>query len=333
MKKKYDLIVVIGRFQPIHIGHEYNVQKAKELADRVLVLVGSASTARSPKNPWTYEERKKMIQMSFPLINIRPLDDYVYDENFWLSKVQAKVAELEPEGKVGILGHYKDSSSYYLHSFPDWDFIETGEWAKDTYINATDIRKHYFEYKPLYLRGVLSDRVWQYLDTFKDTEEYKRLQAEYVFYLTYDAREYPVIISTVDAVVVQSGHILLIKRKSAPGKDLWALPGGHINPSEKLANAAVRELREETKVKIPEGLLLSKAQDQDPKVFDDPNRSQRGRVITNVFYFELDSSKPLPDIRGNDDAKEAKWFPISEFLEMESEMYEDHWSIAYNMVK
>jgi len=330
MKKQYELIVVIGRFQPIHIGHEYNINKAKELADKVLVLIGSASTARSPKNPWTYTERKKMIQMPFPFVDIESLEDYIYDENLWLAEVQTKVAELDIKGKIGILGHDKDSSSYYLHSFPDWEFIDTGEWYPETYINATDIRNHFFDGKFAYLGGVLSERVGIYLAGFAQSEEYPVLKEEYNFNKTYKPEAYPVIVQTVDSVVIQSGHILLVERKFAPGKGLWALPGGHLEVGERLYDAAVRELTEETKIKVTDNIL--KGSYKRNEYFDSPSRSERARVITQVFLFELDDSKPLPDIRGNDDAKEARWIPFNEFLEMESQMFEDHWAIAQSML-
>ena len=60
---------------------------------------------------------------------------------------------------------------------------------------------------------------------------------------------------TVDAVVVQSGHILLVKRGDMPGKGLWALPGGFLNQEETMLDGAIRELKEETKIKVPVPVL------------------------------------------------------------------------------
>ena len=41
MKRKYDLAIFIGRFQPLHNGHVHNIEKGLEIADNVLVILGS----------------------------------------------------------------------------------------------------------------------------------------------------------------------------------------------------------------------------------------------------------------------------------------------------
>lgn len=51
---------------------------------------------------------------------------------------------------------------------------------------------------------------------------------------------------TVDSIVLKSGHVLLVRRKSAPGKNLFAFPGGYLQQNESLVDCAIRELREET---------------------------------------------------------------------------------------
>jgi bifunctional NMN adenylyltransferase/nudix hydrolase len=127
-------------------------------------------------------------------------------------------------------------------------------------------------------------------------------------------------------VVIQSGHILLVRRKAEPGRGLWALPGGFVGQEELLYDSCIRELREETGLKVPEKVLQGSMFKKD--VFDRPDRSTRGRTITHAFYFKLDDLQPLPHIKGGDDAEKARWVPLSEFLTMEDQMYEDHFHIA-----
>jgi len=66
---------------------------------------------------------------------------------------------------------------------------------------------------------------------------------------------YPPVFVTVHAVVVRSGHILIIKRQRSPGKGLMALPGGFIEPEEYLLDACLRKLRQETGLCLDETVL------------------------------------------------------------------------------
>ena len=85
---------------------------------------------------------------------------------------------------------------------------------------------------------------------------------------------YPVVLVTVDAVVRAAGQVLLVRRGRMPGKGLWALPGGFVDPAETVYRSALRELVEETR--IEEAALHAAL--RGVQVFDDPGRSQRGRV-------------------------------------------------------
>ena len=128
-------------------------------------------------------------------------------------------------------------------------------------------------------------------------------------------------------VVVQSGHILLVERKARPGKGLFALPGGFVDQGETLINACIRELREETRLKVPEPVLHGSLKGQ--RVFDDPYRSARGRTITHAFMFDLKPDTSLPKVKGGDDAKSAFWLPLSAL--QPERLFEDHFHIIRAM--
>ena len=127
IEEKKNLAVVIGRFQPFHYGHVYNIDRGLKEAKKVLVLVGSAFNSRSPKNPFTFEEREKMIRdhyrgsPNWDRIEVEPLPDYIYEENQWIADVQEIVTSFATE-TVALIGHEKDESSYYLKNFPQWEF-------------------------------------------------------------------------------------------------------------------------------------------------------------------------------------------------------------------
>lgn len=54
---KYDFLIVIGRIQPLHIGHVKTIKSALDKAEQVILLVGSSNISQSIKNPWTYDQR------------------------------------------------------------------------------------------------------------------------------------------------------------------------------------------------------------------------------------------------------------------------------------
>ena len=96
--------------------------------------------------------------------------------------------------------------------------------------------------------------------------------------------------------------VLLIERLNDPFKNTWALPGGFIDNNEKVINAAYREMKEET------GLKLNKL--SQIGVYGGPKRDPRGRVVS-VAYYGLISRDNLKIVAG-DDAKSAKWFAIGQ---------------------
>lgn len=59
---KYKLALFIGRFQPFHKGHLYSLKKCLELAESVIVAVGSSQESGTKNNPWDFETREKMIE-------------------------------------------------------------------------------------------------------------------------------------------------------------------------------------------------------------------------------------------------------------------------------
>jgi 8-oxo-dGTP diphosphatase len=114
---------------------------------------------------------------------------------------------------------------------------------------------------------------------------------------------------TVDAVIFvreeRDLRLLLIKRKNDPFKEKWALPGGFLEEDEALVDGARRELEEETGLK-PKDLWQIKA-------FGAPDRDPRGRIISIAFLGILEA---VEEVEGNDDAGEAKWFPLSNLPEL-----------------
>ena len=342
---KYDALVFIGRFQPFHNGHKAIVNAAIKQAKEVIIVVGSSFASRNIRNPFTFEERRQMIKSVFPGNNVKvvPVSDYPYDDNKWVRAVQNVVhgalAWSADPIRIGLIGHEKDGSSYYLKIFKPlgWGNVSV---ANVDGINATDIRvallgNNKEQYNPVSVMPIETVRVMTKIFTDGPdgySESWMTLRAEYQMVKKYKeawkAAPFPPTFMTVDAVVVQSGHILLVKRGDMPGKGLWALPGGFLNQGETMLDGALRELKEETKIKVPLPVLAGSIKDS--KTFDAPNRSQRGRTITQAFYIDLGFAEELPKVKGSDDAEKAFWVP---FHEVKQElMFEDHFHIIDHFV-
>jgi bifunctional NMN adenylyltransferase/nudix hydrolase len=345
-KKKYDFLVFIGRFQPAHNAHIEIIDEALERADNVIVCIGSAYQPRTPKDPFTAREREDMIASAVCETEVHRLffqyiADKKYNDQQWALDIQDSVMEVIRDAgvkdpSVGIIGHQKDHSTFYLDMFPQWDFVPIDN-IED--LHATSIRDYYFNSKwesdPFdtdptdvfveMCEDYLNANIFQYLLGFRETDEYRFLKEEFTFIEKYksawDHSPYAPTFVTCDGVVIQSGHILLVQRRAAPGAGLWALPGGFVDQKETIENAVLRELREETKLKVPTPVLKGSIKDQ--KVFDYPMRSLRGRTITHAYLIELNPG-PLPPVKGGDDAAKAKWFPISEVMDMSEKLFEDH---------
>ena len=112
---------------------------------------------------------------------------------------------------------------------------------------------------------------------------------------TYD---YPMSSLATDIVVVYNDKLLVIKRKNDPFKGKYALPGGFVNPNERFQEAAVRELEEETCIKVNVDKL------EFVGILDCPDRDTRGRVVSVVYLVRLDKE---PMAKAADDAADLCW--------------------------
>jgi 8-oxo-dGTP diphosphatase len=115
-----------------------------------------------------------------------------------------------------------------------------------------------------------------------------------------DAQRAPML--TVDVVALagpaSAPQVLLVQRANPPFAGSWALPGGFVEHGERVAQAAPRELLEETGVRAGELELLG--------VYDTPGRDPRGWTVSVVFIGRLADEQAAS---GADDASEARWFP------------------------
>ncbi|WP_266031258.1 NUDIX hydrolase [Brucella intermedia] len=126
----------------------------------------------------------------------------------------------------------------------------------------------------------------------------------------------------VDALVTTLDYkVLLIRRKDT---NQLALPGGFVEPGEHLIEAAWRETREEAGVPLFFHTDIV-------KVYADPSRDPRARIISIVHKFMLEVESSAVPVKAGDDAKEALWYPLSAIQLRPLPFYADHQQIIRDM--
>ncbi|XID76023.1 nicotinate-nicotinamide nucleotide adenylyltransferase [Alkanindiges sp. WGS2144] len=176
----FDYLVFIGRFQPFHLAHLAVIQEAFKHSKRLIILLGSAQPERSLKNVFSLEERQHMIRAALSpeqqeRTDFAGLIDVFNDEK-WTAMVKMAVQDIvkETSQKIGLIGHFKDQSSYYLSLFPEWPLVELDNYF---HLSATPIREQY-------LLGHLPDltqvpaSTLSFLTSFMQTTTYQNLQQQ-----------------------------------------------------------------------------------------------------------------------------------------------------------
>ena len=176
----FDHLVFIGRFQPFHLAHLQTVEIALQHSQQVILALGSAQAERNLKNPFLATEREQMILSNFPVVDqariqfVHVID--VYNDVKWVKLVKQLVASVtHADDKIGLIGHFKDESSYYLQLFPEWEMLELDSLVGS--ISATPLREAYY-------RGEIQTEFFpqgsiQFLQKFQNNEMYRKLQDKY----------------------------------------------------------------------------------------------------------------------------------------------------------
>ena len=356
----HDLAVFVGRFQPFHKGHLALLQHALSEAQRCIVVIGSAFHARSPRHPFSWQQRAEMIRRALPetdreRVSFVPVRDH-HEDAPWIAEVRqaiasankantAKAATTFTAGSTGstdatgsapttvlLVGHRKDATTAYLDWFPEWQLTTlsvastaTARAARDALFGATDDGP---------LRAMVPLPAFDFLAIWRNEPTFAALQEEWTmlrdYRATWAAAPWPPTLVTVDCVVKCRDHVLLIRRGEAPGKGLLAVPGGFIEQRETTHRSALRELEEETHLDVPDADL--RACLRGTAVFDAPDRSERGRTITHAHYFDL-GDRPWPTVRADDDAASASWTPISALVAEEAHFMDDHFAMLHHFLQ
>ncbi len=180
MNYKFDYLVFIGRFQPFHLAHMGTIKIALEHSQNVVLALGSAQNERNIKNPFLATEREKMILSNFSEVDqkrikfVHVID--VYNDEKWQKLVKSLVANVIGEhSKVGLIGHFKDDSSYYLKFFPEWEMVELE--SLEGSMSATPVREAY--YRGEIQQDAFPEGTIQFLEQFQKTKIYEKLAQKF----------------------------------------------------------------------------------------------------------------------------------------------------------
>jgi len=338
MSQTFDHAVVIGRFAPCDNGHFERLSKIGSAAGRVLILICAADQARESRLPWTADEREAMLRAGLGEVAggfvFGRVGDYAYDPEVFADEVMEQFEAWRGSaeaGRVAVVSRAADVRPAALAALP-------GEWARITAAGGLEpaaMQDGLYGDEAAFagLRHQVPAAVFDHLAAFRDTPVFAAMADEHRYVEAYKeswkVAPYPVIFATTDVVAIQADpqgvpHILLVRRGGIPGKGLWALPGGFLNPEEDLLDGALRELREETGLGLADADL--KACLAGVHIFSDPQRSSRGRVITHGHHFILPPG-PLPTVEGADDAEHALWLPLRDLPSLRGHFFEDHYSM------
>jgi|GEM_PF-1295149 len=330
--------VVIGRFQPFHSGHMSVVEKALADCDYLHLIVCSPNQMRTARDPFTFRERLQIIDSAIPeQYKNRVLVHHMYDvgnTELW----SRNIMKLIGPGDNSLYVHVKNLDEYsYINSFqPYWNVVLA---EKINSVNSTVIRECY--YKNLNVdrkNSSILDLAWVsnrhhdiVLDNFKNPE-IKNVVDMYnssSYYITSHGIR-PHI--TCDNVIIQNNKILLIKRKKNPYIGGFALPGGFFELGETPLEGAIRELYEETHIKLHEvthGLSLG----QHVVVSGDQDRDPRAIIISIAYGHILDDNYDI-EIKAKDDAAWVGWIDLDYVrTNMKNALAFDHYMIIDKMVK
>lgn len=353
--RSYDYAVIIGRFQPVHQGHAALLRAGLQHARKLIVVAGSMSQPRSFKNPFTVDERERMIRAVLPehdqaRVQVTGVSDAPYDDAAWLQAVQDAVyAAMRAQGddpataRVALLGHMKDQSSYYLRIFPNWQWQP---FANVEGIDATAIRHSYFSDElldeppphallPLWQQpAVLPASTIDFLRTFRQTPAWQALHDERAFLLDFqrqhryarpDVDQAAPVLCLVQTLVLWRQRILLVQRQQPPGQGNWALPEALLQAGERLLDAASRAL---CALGGEHAAAALRAHVRATAVFDVPGRNQLGQAVSHAFLLQWPDEAPAPWQPAADAPHRVRWQPVAQWPTMQPLLHEDHYFIA-----
>ena len=328
MSRLYPVGLHFARFQPILDSDVQTILGALEACERLIIALDGLDSAPSTRRPWSCAQREAHVRRILPAgagkrVSVIGVRDQLYQPARWAAELRSAMAAAGAElDAVALVSTQDDAESLSLRGYSAR--LRVDPVARPDPAAEAAARADYLgagiawqaRVPPALVASLDASRVDPVMTRLMEEQAWVDQLAD-----AWRGAPYPPIFVTADAVVIASGHILLIHRSHAPAKELWALPGGFVEQDETVVEAALRELGEETGITVSRNVL--RAAIRATRVFDAPERSVRGRTITHGTLFDLGDASP-PAVRAGDDAARAEWWPLERFAQSTESLAEDH---------
>jgi bifunctional NMN adenylyltransferase/nudix hydrolase len=253
--------LVIGRFQPLHKGHIRLISQALIDCDKVLILIGSSNKVEDFKNPFTLDERVKLLDSVFgnePDVLVRSLKDTDTDDEWVQNVIGHAISLQEDPTQVTLYCNPKDEDWYREN------FIYPLVTVDSLAISATQIRHAWYTSSTWTVQEFIPEETMDLMLSVED-ERFVSLSEDYTKTTAMNNRKTnghpfgnPVEVVTF-AVIMRDWKVLVGLRGGTRGHGTWGLPGGFLEASETTMEGALRETKEELGLDLKQMITQGKA--------------------------------------------------------------------------
>ena len=163
----------IGRFQPFHLGHLNIIKTACKEVNTLVIGVGSSQESNTDKNPFSFDERALMIELTLKLENInnceiKPIKDYPNDNKKWVREIKRAIPQIDI---IYMCNKNSSGEQWIEQAFNNKYHIKKIKMYKN--ITGTLIRNNIKEDKPW--KNLVHEKVYLYSNVFLVTKQIQKI--------------------------------------------------------------------------------------------------------------------------------------------------------------